>query len=996
MNARSRRLVLVAGLASLAALAVARVQGEPGAAPRTRDSRAPAFVSGERHDLEDVAFLPDRDEGESGLRFVSRSLACPIAISPAETVLAERVGGDANDAGSRCSPRRVPAMPGDAEPAVPLHVLRMRAVGVRAEAVLRGESLLGRRTNVYLGDDPSAWRTGVPNYARVRTLGAYPGIDLVHHARGRTLEFDFEVAPGADPSQIALAFSADGETSPPKVTVEASGGLVVATSKGSVRLELPAIYQDAADGRRAIDGRFVLRRGAGGGDEIAFDVAEYDRSRTLVIDPSVVTSTYLGGAATDTARDLRISSAGRVYAYGETTDFSFLANTTPAGGTTTGDIDAYVVEFDGAGRVLRDAVFGGTKAETALRLAINSNGGVTAVGISRSGNFPQTSGTYAGTVVAAQDGQPRSYAIAFTPDLSLSASTRIRAGSTEFAYSVAACPNDDVVIGLVSSAAFPTTAGVAYPTPPAGSSGALLRLDAALTTVVAATFLPCTPFDVDTFAGGDVIVTGQSTNASAPTVAAAQPVYGGVSDGFVVRLDGALRIVRWATYFGGTGQDGLFSGVTLDPPLANGVDFFATGFVASPGSTAVPVTGESHHGANDIPLIAFTTAGAIVSYSNLGGTGYEIGSNVVVYTQDGQQKGVVVVGSTDSFSDYPALPDFAAGGGVSDVCVDLRPFGTGADPLPPAGAERFRYGSTGGDVPSGADVMRGVAVPKAPRTGSDPFAEGDLHVCTSAQGGMTTTDGSANAGADDVAFGVFRIVEVCFPPPRPEDLRLFYGGRTDAHETLFVEWDQPAGGSDPVTFELVGHQVGADGNESESAEALEPIGPGRHAVALPVDPHVPHPTSATFSLVAVNCDGRGRSAPAHDGTFVASKKAKVAAKFDPKHLAINLVAPDLPFDLTIAVAGGFQSPAAGAEGIVDAIVQALVDDYRRRHPPGEAPGKPKPVVTEFLGTFRVPAHTTTLSLPLVTTGLTAKAKVSLTLRFNGRTKKLKFTLKPPR
>jgi len=122
----------------------------------------------------------------------------------------------------------------------------------------------------------------------------YPGIDLVYYGDQGQLEYDFRVAPGSDPKQIALSFQGASA----RIDAGASGDLILSTEQGDVRFRAPRIYQPASgnasgNGGNAITGGF--RQLAG--NKIGFAIGDYDHSRELVIDPVLSYSTYLGGAA---------------------------------------------------------------------------------------------------------------------------------------------------------------------------------------------------------------------------------------------------------------------------------------------------------------------------------------------------------------------------------------------------------------------------------------------------------------------------------------------------------------------------------------------------------------------------------------------------------------------------------------------------------------------------------------------------------------------------
>src|SRR6185295_2469207 len=117
---------------------------------------------------------------------------------------------------------------------------------------MTGVDELPGKANYFIGNDPSRWRTNVPTYAKVRSNGVYPGIDLVYYGQQRQLEYDFVVAPGADPQKIVLGFEgADA------VEIDAHGDLVLHTAGGDVRQHKPVVYQEVDGVRRAIEGAYT-------------------------------------------------------------------------------------------------------------------------------------------------------------------------------------------------------------------------------------------------------------------------------------------------------------------------------------------------------------------------------------------------------------------------------------------------------------------------------------------------------------------------------------------------------------------------------------------------------------------------------------------------------------------------------------------------------------------------------------------------------------------
>ncbi len=127
-------------------------------------------------------------------------------------------------------------------------VLRMKVVGANKSGAVTGLDLQRAKSNYFIGNDSSKWRTDIPQYARVRYSDVYPGIDLVYYGNQRQLEYDFVVSPGADPRKIELAF--DGADS---MRVDTNGYLVLRTGAQETRQHRPVVYQLLDGARQTID-----------------------------------------------------------------------------------------------------------------------------------------------------------------------------------------------------------------------------------------------------------------------------------------------------------------------------------------------------------------------------------------------------------------------------------------------------------------------------------------------------------------------------------------------------------------------------------------------------------------------------------------------------------------------------------------------------------------------------------------------------------------------
>src|SRR5437016_526868 len=162
-------------------------------------------------------------------------------------------------------------------------VIRMALDGANKNPAASGDEQLPGKSNYFIGNDPAKWHRDIPQFARVRYENVYPGVDLVYYGNQGRLEYDFKVAPGADPKQVALRFEA-----PQKLRLDAQANLLLGNG---VRLEAPRAYQKIGDQERAVAGRFALA-----GNRVTFEIGDYDRNRALIIDPTLGFSTFLGGS----------------------------------------------------------------------------------------------------------------------------------------------------------------------------------------------------------------------------------------------------------------------------------------------------------------------------------------------------------------------------------------------------------------------------------------------------------------------------------------------------------------------------------------------------------------------------------------------------------------------------------------------------------------------------------------------------------------------------
>ena len=259
--------------------------------------------------------------------------------------------------------------------------MRMQLVGSAADPAVQGVDALPGKVNYFRGQDAASWQTKVPTYRRVKYSAVYPGVDLVYYGQSQQLEYDFIVAPGADPGTIKLGFAGVEQT-----TVDARGDLVLKTAGGPLRFQKPVIFQISDGGRRhTVEGGYVHRSP----HQIGFRVGAYDRTRPLIIDPVLSYSTYLGGSGIDEGNSIAVDATGAVYVSGITssTDFPTVNAVQP---TRNGrPVDLFVAKLTPDGTALVYATYlGGSDYDVGADIAVDSAGAAYVSALTFSSDFP--------------------------------------------------------------------------------------------------------------------------------------------------------------------------------------------------------------------------------------------------------------------------------------------------------------------------------------------------------------------------------------------------------------------------------------------------------------------------------------------------------------------------------------------------------------------------------------------------------------------------------
>ena len=873
----------------LVAILIASVSGVT-AASRAQTARDGSYVQTKARIAQSYGHLPLRFEANQGqadksVKFLSRGRNYALYLTGRDAVLALH--------------KKVSALESKTD------VVKMQLAGARANLNPVGAGLLAGTSNYFLGNDPSLWRTGVPTYSSVRYSAVYPGVDLVYYGNQQQLEYDFVVAPRADPNSIRLHF--DGART---LKLDGDGNLVIVAEDGEIAFNKPVVYQLSADqaggtaSRTKVAGKFVLLADNSAG----FALGKYDRSRALVIDPSLVYSTFLGGTNYDTMSAIAVDSSGAAYLTGNTGSADYpvtpgVFQSTAASGFKT---CAFVTKLNASGTAIVYSSFlcgsgGLSGGDVGTDIAVDSSGDAYIVGTAYSSNFPTTTGAFQTTnKAAAADGtngfitkvNPTGTALIYSTDLGGSTSDSANSLAVDSA-------GDAYVAGSSYSTNFPTTTGAFQTTnksaPDDGWNQFVTKLNPTGTGLIYSTYIGGSDdysgpiaIQVAIDSSGDAYIAGTSISSDFPTTTGAYQTtnHATASQGNITlaKFNPTGTALIYSTYFGGSG-----SGYGDDAP--NGLVVDSSGNAYFSGTTHeanFPVTANAYEKtsaaiANYLSSAFVTkmnsTGSALVYSTYLSGSGGETGDKGYRLAVDSTGD-VYVAGSTNS-SDFPVTSNAYQTANAASFYNGSVVFFTEFNPAGTA----LLYSTYMGGGNSFDDTAYGIALGSGGAVYLTGIATGSSFPTTA--GAYDTTFSSTNTATGFVA-----------------EFYLGSGVPTLATETTVTSSSNPAISGNNLTF-------------TASVVALTGTGIPAGNVIFSID-------EATVATVALNSKGWASyttTVPLAMGSHAILASYQGSATYSAS--GGNITQTIVPLSPTITPAGGVY-PAAQLVSIADTTSSAVL------------------------------------------------------------------------
>ena len=489
---------------------------------------------------------------------------------------------------------------------------------------------------------------------RVRLPGLYPGIDAVFYRNHVAAEYDFVVAPYADPAQIRIAFEGAD-----RIRLTEAGDIEVRKGRLVLEHRRPFAYQRFARARRPVACRYRL----GSGHQVLLEIGAYDRRSVLVIDPVLqgqFSLAFGGGSYYTTIAGVTTDSGGYTYVAGSTSWPSFPVTPGPlsyfhGGSGLSTPSDVFVVKLaPTTNTVVWSVLIGGSGTDVAAGIAVDAQGNVYVGGHTESPDFPATSAPANAHAPAA--GDPDLFVFKLNPKgTALVYATLIGGSGYDQAFGLALAPDGHVaIVGSTTSIDFPVTPNAVQSSltivAPNASDAVIVRLNPA-GAVDYASYLggPGEDYatDVAFDPAGDIYIAGIA-GPYFPTLAssfAPEAVYGG----FVTRLDHTTGQFVYSTYIPGVSTYGLI----VSPHLSIRVDASQHAYVSGPAEFVFPTTpgafqADVQNTLRTAFVLELNPAGTGLVFSTLIGGGSDDVALGLVLTGDS----VTIAGITNSF-DFP-------------------------------------------------------------------------------------------------------------------------------------------------------------------------------------------------------------------------------------------------------------------------------------------------------------------------------------------------------
>jgi hypothetical protein len=509
--------------------------------------------------------------------------------------------------------------------------IKMQFLGANKSPRIDGKGELTGKSHYFIGKNQEAWLRNVLHYDNVLYEDIYPDVDLIFYSNENKLEYDFIVNPKADPGNIRFTFGGID-----RMSIDSAGDLILFFGEEELRLHRPKLHQLIGGHKVNVIGDYIIHD-----DIVGFQVAAYDHSVPLVIDPVLSYSTFIGDAGYDEGEDIVVDADKNAYVVGATDALNIF-----------GTSDILVLKFDSSGQLIFSLVMGGASEDTGNGIAVDSSGNIYLTGTTGSDDFPTTPGVIqtskvSGSADAAFAAKINSAGSEIVYSTFLSGGPQTWDGSRNGfpvaasytnSFGIAVDPSGNAYIaGYTQSPTFPVTPAALQTTYGGAGDAFVAKLNSDASQLIYSTYLGGSGIDeayaITSDADGNVYVAGQTNSVGTysdndfPLMNAYQSTQKGVSDGFVAKLNPTGSALVFSTFLGGSSSlDGIY-GLAID----NQRNIYVTGQTKSPNWPGAQNPDFSITTFGDGFVTKLSPTGDSIIYSlYLGGRSFDYGTDIAV------------------------------------------------------------------------------------------------------------------------------------------------------------------------------------------------------------------------------------------------------------------------------------------------------------------------------------------------------------------------------
>ncbi len=537
------------------------------------------------------------------------------------------------------------------------HAFRVHFAGCNSDPVVTGSEAMSAYRNYFIGRDSARWASYVQQYKFVQYADIYPHTDLHVYSKYFSLKYDFVVNPGSDVSLIQLVYEGSDH-----LAIGKAGELQIGISTGDIIEQKPFAYQSIDGETKVVECKFYLS-----GNTVSFSFPQgYDKAYPLVIDPTLIFSSYTGSHVDNWGFTATYDQAGDFYSGGmargtgyPVTVGAYQVNFRGGGYGGNGEENEIVIsKFNPGGtNLLFSTYLGGSDNEQPNSLIVDKNDNLIVYGATYSSDFPVTNNAYStsysgnGDVIVSKFNTSGSSLLASTyiggsdlDGLNISDDFYTQY-SLKFSYAdetrgdVEVDDNNNIIVAsCTQSFDFPVTPGAAQTTFRGGlQDGMVFKLNSSMTSLIFSTYLGGSANDAvyscSVSANNEIYVAGGTESYNFPVTAGAlHTSFQGTIDGFVTHLDANGTTILNSTYIGTSNYDQVYF-VQMD---FNG-NIYVCGqtmgaYPVSPGVYSNPGTGHFIHKMSaDLKTSFFSTTFGSGSVPNLALTAFLVDTCENIY-----------------------------------------------------------------------------------------------------------------------------------------------------------------------------------------------------------------------------------------------------------------------------------------------------------------------------------------------------------------------------